>query len=64
MSPDDPLAGKFFDTGPIPPGGFAEFVISNISPGNYSFYSTNGPSTQRSSNCRAKYLMSWVRERA
>jgi hypothetical protein len=44
MSPDDPLAGKFFDTGPIRPRGFAEFVVSNISPGNYTFYSTNSTS--------------------
>jgi plastocyanin len=46
MSPDDPLAGKFFDTGPVPPRGFAEFVVSNISPGNYTFYSTNSTSTK------------------
>lgn len=46
MGPDDPLAGKFFDTGPIPPRGFAEFVASNISPGNYTFYSTNSTSTK------------------
>jgi len=39
--PDDPTAGKFFDTGPITPKGFAEYVASNLSPGNYSFYSTN-----------------------
>lgn len=45
MGPDDPLAGKFFDTGPIPPRGFAEFVVSNLSPGNYTFYSTNSTST-------------------
>lgn len=45
MSPDDPLAGRLFDTGPIPPGGFAEYVASNLSPGNYSFYSTNSTST-------------------
>src|SRR5215212_7190032 len=46
MSPDDPLAGKFFDTGRRPPRGFAEFVVSNISPGNYTFYSTNSTSTK------------------
>lgn len=46
MSPDDPLAGKFFDTGPIQPKGFAEFVVSNISPGNYTFYSINSTSTK------------------
>ncbi len=45
MSPDDPLAGKLFDTGPIPPRGFAEYVASNLSPGNYTFYSTNSTST-------------------
>ena len=46
MSPDDPLAGKLFDTGPIPPRGFAEYVASNLSPGNYTFYSTNSTSTK------------------
>lgn len=46
MGPDDPLAGKFFDTGPIRPKGFAEFVVSNLSPGNYTFYSSNSTSTK------------------
>ena len=45
MGPDDPLAGRFFDTGPIPSRGFAEYVASNISPGEYTFYSTNSTST-------------------
>ncbi len=45
MGPDDPLAGRLFDTGPIPPGGFAEYAASNLSPGNYNFYSTNSTST-------------------
>jgi plastocyanin len=45
MSPDDPLAGRLFNTGPIPPGGFTEYVASNLSPGNYTFYSTNSTST-------------------
>jgi plastocyanin len=45
MSPDDPLAGKLFDTGPIPPRGFAEYVAANLSPGNHTFYSTNSTST-------------------
>ena len=45
MSLDDPLAGKLFDTGPIPPRGFAEYVAANLSPGNYTFYSTNSTST-------------------
>ncbi len=46
MGPDDPLAGKLFDTGPIPPRGFAEYVASNLTPGNYTFYSTNSTSTK------------------
>lgn len=45
MGPDDPNAGKFFDTGPIAPKGFAEYVASNLSPGNYPFYSTNSTTT-------------------
>jgi plastocyanin len=45
MGPDDPLAGKLFDTGPIPPRGFAEYVAANLSPGNYTFYSANSTST-------------------
>ena len=45
MGPDDPLAGRFFDIGPIPPRGFAEFVTANLSPGHYTFYSTNSTST-------------------
>ena len=45
MGPDDSNAGKFFDTGPIPPKGFAEYVASNLSPGNYPFYSTNSTTT-------------------
>ena len=46
MGPDDPLVGKLFDTGPIPPKGFAEYVASNLSPGTYTFYSTNSTSTK------------------
>ena len=45
MGPDDPNAGKFFDTGPIAQKGFAEYVSSNLSPGTYPFYSTNSTST-------------------
>jgi len=45
MGPDDPLAGKLFDTGPIPPKGFVEYVASNLNPGNYTFFSTNNTST-------------------
>jgi hypothetical protein len=46
MSPNDPLAGKLFDTGPIPPRGFTEYVASNLSPGNYTFYSSNSSSAK------------------
>jgi hypothetical protein len=46
MDPDDPLAGKLFDTGPIPPRGFAEYVAANLSPGSYAFYSSNSTSTK------------------
>lgn len=45
MGPDDPLAGRLFDTGPIPSRGFAEYVASNLSPGEYAFHSTNSTST-------------------
>ncbi len=46
MGPDDPAAGTLFDTGPIPPRGFTEYVAANLSPGEYSsFYSTNSTST-------------------
>ena len=45
IGPDDPLAGRLFDTGPIPPRGFAEYVASNLSPGEYAFHSTNSTST-------------------
>jgi hypothetical protein len=41
-----PLAGKLFNTGPIPPRGFIEYVASNLSPGNYSFYSINSTSAK------------------
>jgi plastocyanin len=46
MGPDDPLAGTLFDTGPIPSRGFAEYVASNLSPGEYPFHSTNSTSTK------------------
>jgi hypothetical protein len=46
MGPNDPLAGKLFDTGPIPPRGFTEYVASNLSPGNYTFYSGNSSSAR------------------
>jgi hypothetical protein len=46
MGPNDPVAGKLFDTGPIPPRGFTEYVASNLSPGNYTFYSSNSSSAK------------------
>jgi len=39
----DPLMGKLFDTGQIHPKGFAEYVASNLTPGNYTFHSTTNP---------------------
>lgn len=41
--PDDPMAGKFFNTDKIKPRGFVEYVPNNLTPGNYSFYSSNDP---------------------
>jgi hypothetical protein len=41
--PDDPMSGKFFDTGIIKPKGFHEYVTANLTPGNYSFYSSADP---------------------
>jgi plastocyanin len=41
--PDDPMAGKFFNTDIIKPRGFVEYVTENLTPGNYSFYSTTDP---------------------
>ena len=41
-SPDDPMAGKLFNTGVIKPKGFVEYVPENLI-GNYSFYSSNDP---------------------
>jgi hypothetical protein len=46
MNPDDPLAGKIFDTGPIPPKGFVEIAFPYFKPGTYPFYSTNSISTK------------------
>jgi len=42
-NPEDPMAGKIFDSGTIQPKGFIEYVAANISPGNYSFYTTTDP---------------------
>jgi len=43
---DDPLAGKLFDTGIIKPGGYTEYVASNLQPGNYPYYSTSDPTVK------------------
>jgi plastocyanin len=41
--PNDPMAGKSFDTDIIKPKGFVEYVPHNLKPGNYSFYSSTDP---------------------
>ena len=41
--PEDPMAGKLFNTGVIKPKGFVEYIPENLKPGNYSFYSSNDP---------------------
>jgi plastocyanin len=41
--PDDPMAGKFFNTGVIKPKAFVEYVPENLKPGNYPFYSSTDP---------------------
>jgi plastocyanin len=38
----DSMDGKIF-TVDITPGSFSEYLATNISPGNYSFYSKNDP---------------------
>ena len=38
----DSMDGKIF-TVDISPGSFSEYLATNISPGNYSFYSKNDP---------------------
>ena len=42
-NPEDPMAGKMFDSGTIQPKGFIEYVAANVSPGNYTFYTTTDP---------------------
>ena len=42
-SPDDPMAGKIFDTKMIQPGSFSEYLAFNVSPGEYPFYSSVDP---------------------
>jgi len=39
-SPEDPMAGKIFDSGMIQPKGFIEYVAANLSPRNYTFHTT------------------------
>ena len=42
-NPEDTMAGKLFDSGTIQPKGFIEYVAANLSPGNYTFYTTTDP---------------------
>ena len=42
-NPEDPMAGKIFDSGTIQPKGFIEYVATNLSPGNYTFFTTTDP---------------------
>ena len=42
-NPEDPMAGKIFDSGTLQPKGFIEYVATNLSPGNYTFYTTTDP---------------------
>lgn len=42
-TPQDPMAGKLFDSGIIQPKGYIEYVATNLSPGNYTFYTTTDP---------------------
>lgn len=42
-NPEDPMAGKIFDSGTIQPKGFIEYVATNLSPGNYTFYTITDP---------------------
>ena len=42
-NPEDPMAGKIFDSGTIQPKGFIEYVATNLAPGNYTFFTTTDP---------------------
>ena len=42
-NPQDPMAGKIFDSGQIQPKGFIEYVAGNLDPGNYTFFTTTDP---------------------
>jgi plastocyanin len=46
VGPDDPVAGKLFDTGDVAPKGFVEYVASNLQPGSYPFFSASDPSVK------------------
>ena len=46
VSPNDPVAGKIFDTGPIPPKGFVEIAFPYFKPDTYPFHSTSSISTK------------------
>lgn len=37
------MAGKMFNTDIIKPRGFVEYATENLTPGNYSFYTTTHP---------------------
>jgi plastocyanin len=41
--PEDPMAGKSFDTDIIKPKAFVEYIPENLKPGNYSYYSSTHP---------------------
>jgi len=41
--PQDPMAGKIFDSGQIEPKGSTEYLADNLDPGNYTFYTTTNP---------------------
>ena len=41
--PEDPMAGKFFDTDTIKPKVFVEYIPVKLKPGNYSFYLSTDP---------------------
>ena len=53
-NPEDPMAGKMFDSGPIQPKGFIEYVAANLSPGNYTFYTTTDPTVTSQISILAK----------
>ena len=53
-NPEDPMAGKMFDSGPIQPKGFIEYVAAILSPGNYTFYTTTDPTVTSQISILAK----------